>query len=78
MSELPHPDVNTATIRDINQRRTALKTEGFEFECDQPNTPKGRALIISHEAALKVMGWRTQIVKAVTLIDLWKKEGSQK
>ncbi|MBU1018108.1 hypothetical protein KKA33_03710 [Patescibacteria group bacterium] len=71
-------EINVSTVGELNQERDVLRAEGFEFEHDRPNTPEGRALIMSEEAALRSLGYRTRVLQAVTTIDLWKQDAGKK
>jgi len=66
-------NITPTDIHSINEKRQALQEEGFEFQCDQPNTPRGKAMIMCEEAALLSMGFRVRILRGVNIIDVWKR-----
>lgn len=78
MSENIQSNIDPIAIQKINQQRIVLRDNGFKFEYDHPNTAKGRAGIMAEQVALETIGFRTRVVKAITLIDLWKKLTSEK
>ena len=69
-SENPPQGIGPDVLEDLTRKRDALRAEGFEFECDQPDTEKGRAAITSKEAVLKALGFCTRTLQAITIIDL--------
>ncbi|MBN2095934.1 hypothetical protein JW752_00870 [Candidatus Peregrinibacteria bacterium] len=71
-------EINESAISELNQKRSTLEAEGFEFEHDQPNTAEGRALIMSEEAVLRSLDYHTRILRGITILDLWKRDAGKK
>ena len=73
MIEYSQSNITPEILKELTRKRDTLRAKGFKFEYDKPDTARGRAEIMAGQVALEVIGCRTCVLEAISLIDLWKK-----